>query len=239
MEMKSPPAKGHRQRLRDKFLRSGFAGFHDYEILELLLTLGTPRKDCKPMAKALLERFKTFQGVMDASPGELTRIKGIGPRNLFGLKLAKAVSERYVEERMRSGDFIKNAVDLLRFLSLTIRDKGREAFRVIYLDAKNRVLSTEVLFEGTLTASAVYPREVVRSALDHHAAAVIFAHNHPSGDPNPSPEDCTVTRDLVFACRMVGVIVHEHIVIGNNTYYSFADKGLIKTYLEEYKAIHG
>ena len=113
------------------------------------------------------------------------------------------------------------------FLYHRLRDKRRECFQVIYLDAKNRVVSTETLFEGTVTASAIYPREVVLAALNHNAAAVIFAHNHPSGDPQPSEDDVSITRQLVFACRTLGVTVHEHLVIGNNQYFSFADQGYI------------
>jgi DNA repair protein RadC len=116
-----------------------------------------------------------------------------------------------------------------------MRDKHRECFKVVYLDAKNRVLEMETLFRGTLTASSVYPREVVRAALDHHAAALIFAHNHPSGDPQPSKEDIAITRQLVFACRVMGMTVHEHVVIGQDTYFSFADQGYLKRIDQDYE----
>ncbi|MBU0995426.1 MAG: DNA repair protein RadC [Proteobacteria bacterium] len=237
MNKKTPNlSEGHRQRLRKKFLDSGLTGFHDYEIIELLLTLGTPRKDCKASAKALLDRFKTFHGVIDASPSELVEVKGVGPTNIFGLKFVKAVSEKYLENRIIGRDPIKNSKDLLNYLYLNIKDKGREAFRAIYLDAKNRVISSEILFEGTLTSSAVYPREVIKAALQHKAASMIFAHNHPSGDPAPSPEDYAITRQLVFSCHLMGVVVHEHIIIGSDSYYSFADQGLIRQYTSECKA---
>jgi DNA repair protein RadC len=116
-----------------------------------------------------------------------------------------------------------------------MRDMHRECFKVVYLDAKNRVLDTETLFRGTLTASSVYPREVVRAALDHHAAALIFAHNHPSGDPQPSQEDMAITRQLVFACRVMGITVHEHVIIGQDKYFSFADQGYLKRIDQEYE----
>ena len=175
--------EGHRQRLREKFLTSGLSGFQDYEVIELLLTLATPRKDCKDAAKEALKHFKTLQGVLEASPKALCEIHGIGPKNLLGLKLIKAVADRYLEKRLISRDPLNNSKELFDYLYHSIRDKNRECFNVVFLDAKNKVITTETLFEGTLTASSVYPREVVLSALNHNAAALIFAHNHPSGDP--------------------------------------------------------
>jgi DNA repair protein RadC len=225
---------GHRQRLKDKFLASGLKGFHDYEVIELLLTLGTPRKDCKDTAKALIKNFGSIQNVMEASAEELCQIKGIGRKNLIGLKLVKAVADRYMTRKIENKNPLNNSKDLFEFLYHSMRDKKREHFRVIYLDAKNRVLTSETLFKGTLTASSVYPREVVRAGLKHHAAALIFAHNHPSGDPQPSPDDIAITRQLVFACRVMGIIVHEHLVIGNNRYFSFADQGYITQFSGEF-----
>lgn len=218
---------GHRQRLRERFLESGLDGFHDYEVIELLLTLGMPRKDCKDAAKAALTRFKTLQGVLEAPEHELCEIDGIGPRNSLGLKLIKAISDRYLEKKLISKNPVNNSKELFDYLYHSIRDKSREYFKIIFLDSKNRVISTETHSKGTLTASSVYPREVVYSAIRHKAAALIFAHNHPSGDPKPSAEDISITRQLVFAGRVMGIIVHEHIIIGDNCYYSFADHGHI------------
>jgi DNA repair protein RadC len=226
---------GHRGRLRQKFLDAGLAGFHDYEVIELLLTLGTPRKDCKAMAKSALKRFKTLQGVLEASSRELREVKGIGEKNLFGIKLIKAAANRYLNARILHKDPINNSKELTAYLTASMRDKSRECFKAVYLDAKNKILATETLFQGTLTASSVYPREVVRSALDHHAAALIFAHNHPSGDPEPSEEDIAITRKLVFACQMMGIAVHEHVIIGHNRYFSFADQGYMKKLTREYE----
>ena len=230
--------KGHRKRLRDKFLGSGLTGFHDYEVVELLLTLATPRKDCKDAAKAAMRQFKTLQGVLEASPKALCEVPGIGPKNLFGIKLIKAVADRYLEKRLLHKDALNNSKELFEYLNHSIRDKARECFNVVFLDAKNKVIATETLFEGTLTASSVYPREVVLAALNHHAAALIFAHNHPSGDPKPSQEDVAITRQLVFACRVVGITVHEHLIIGNNRYFSFADDGDISRMNREYDMLN-
>jgi len=219
--------KGEGHRLRDKFLNSGLEGFHDYEVIELLLTLATPRKDCKDAAKAALNKFKTLQGVFEASSKSLCEVPGIGPKNLFGIRLIKAAADRYLKKRLIHKDPLNNSKELFEYLYHQLRDKPRESFIAVFLDAKNRVISTETLFEGTLTASSVYPREVVLEALNHHAAALIFAHNHPSGDPEPSQEDIAITRRLIFALRMVDITVHEHIVVGNNRYFSFADHGYI------------
>lgn len=219
--------EGHRQRLREKFLSAGLSGFNDYEVIELLLTLATPRKDCKDMAKTALQRFKSLPGVLAASDAALCEIKGLGPKNILGLKLVKAVADRYLATQVIGRDPVHNAKALFDYLYLRLRDRHRECFQVLYLDARNRVMDMEILFEGTLTASAVYPREVIQAALNQHAAALIFVHNHPSGDPAPSPEDIDLTRRLVFACKLSGIIVHEHLIVGDNTYYSFAEHGHI------------
>ncbi|MFW5931009.1 MAG: RadC family protein [Desulfosalsimonas sp.] len=227
--------EGHRRRLREKFLESGLSGFHDYEVVELLLTLATPQKDCKQAAKQALKRFETLPGVLDAPEKELCEIKGIGPKNVFGIKLVPAVAKRYFERKMVRTDPISNAEALFDYLYHSMAGKSRECFKVLFLDAKNRVLGMEILFEGTLTAGAVYPREVVKRALDYRAAAVIFAHNHPSGDPEPSPADAAITRRLIFACMSMGITVHEHLVIGDRRYYSFADTGHISRMCREYE----
>jgi len=234
-KVKEHKGAGHRERLRDKFLKSGLSGFHDYEVIELLLTLGTPRKDCKQVAKDLLKRFKTLQGVFEASSRELNEVQGIGPKNQLGLRLIKAVSDRYLSAAVLERNPINNSKDLVTYLTANMRDKHQECFKVVYLDAKNRVLNMETLFRGTLTASSVYPREVVRAALDNHAAALIFAHNHPSGDPQPSKEDMAITRQLVFACRIMGMTVHEHVIIGQDKYFSFADQGYLKRIDQDYE----
>jgi len=200
----NPPHKseGHRQRLREKFLESGLDGFHDYEVIELLLTLGTPRRDCKDAAKDALKRFKTLQGVFEASSNELCEIKGIGPANVFGIKLIPAAARRYLEKKVIRADAINNAETLFDYLYQSMAGRDRECFMVLFLDARNRVIAVDTLFEGTLTASSVYPREVVHAALDHRAAAVIFAHNHPSGDPEPSAADIDITA--------AGLRLHDH-----------------------------
>jgi DNA repair protein RadC len=229
--------EGHRKRLREKFLASGLDGFHDYEVIELLLTLATPRRDCKDQAKAALKRFKTLQGVIEAAPEELQEIEGLGPKNIFGIKFVQAVAERSLKTKLIRKDPIGSSKELFDYLYHSLRDKKREIFKVVFLDAQNRITAIDDLFEGTLTASSVYPREVVQSALRHHAAGLFLVHNHPSGEPRPSREDKHITRELIHACRVMGITVHEHLVIGDNKYFSFADHGYIAEINREYDAI--
>lgn len=224
---------GHRERLRERFRRAGLDGFHDYEVIELLLSLGTPRKDCKPAAKAALARFGSLTAVLEASPRELGEIPGIGPRNFFGLKLIPAVCERFLAARLHQKIPLNNSQALFDYLYQSLRDKPREQFKVLFLDARNRVNGIQTLFEGTLTSAAVYPREVIRAALDYQAAALILAHNHPSGDPQPSAADSALTRRLVQVCQLMDITLHEHIIIGRDAYFSFADKGLIARFRAE------
>ena len=234
----APPkhkGEGHRKRLREKFLQSGLKGFHDYEVIELLLSLNTPRKDCKQSAKLLLEQFKTLQGVFEADTNALCEIKGVGSANSFGIKLIKEVSDRYLENRIILKDVVQNPKDLQQYLNQLIGHKQKEVFAGIFLDARNRVLTSEILFTGTLTTSSVYPREVIKKALQHNAAAVIFAHNHPSGNIEPSKSDIKITKDLLFALKYVGIVLHEHMIIGNEGFYSFAAQGFISEFNKEFQ----
>lgn len=230
---------GHRERLRERFLNGGLEGFHDYEVVELLLSLNTPRKDCKQSAKALLKRFKSFQGVLEAGDKQLCEISGVGPLNSLGIRLIKAVADRYLEHKIVSKDVVSNSTDLLEYLNLTMGHKNKEVFCAVFLDAKNCVLTSKILFEGTLTTSSVYPREVIISALQHNAAAVIFAHNHPSGNAEPSQSDIDITRKLFFALKYIGILLHEHMIIGNQGNYSFAAHGLISQFNKDFQTQNG
>jgi DNA repair protein RadC len=221
---------GHRGRLREKFLQSGLAGFLDAEVIELLLTLGTPRRDCKEPARSALREFKSFHGVLEASTRDLQKIPGIGPNNAFGLRLVQEVSRRFLKERMISRPVCHSSREVFDYLYHALRELKREQFKVIFMDTKNQVIEERTLFEGTVDSSAVYPREVIRDALRYDASSLIFVHNHPSGDPEPSACDREITRDLVFAANLMQIKVLDHIIIGNNRYFSFADRGLIEDY---------
>lgn len=221
---------GHRQRLKERFLRGGLQGFLDYEIVELLLALGTPRKDCKKPAKEAMRKFKLLRRVLEASEVELQEIEGIGPRNIFGIRFVQEVSRRFLREKMMSSPVCHSSREVFDYLYHTLRDAKNEKFKAIFLDAKNKILEERTFFEGTVDTSAVYPREILKEALLHNASALIFVHNHPSGDPEPSESDREITKELVFASSMMQLKVLDHIIIGNNRYFSFADRGLIEDY---------
>jgi DNA repair protein RadC len=225
---------GHRERLRHKFLSHGLSKLTDEESIELLLTLGTPRRDCKQIAREALRRFAGLAGVLEAPIVELKQVPGIGPKNALGLKLVHDVARRFLQERLKGREFISSSQEVYEYLLHSLRDLKKEVFKVIFLNGRNEVIQVETLFEGSLTSSAVYPREVIKSALDHHAAALVFAHNHPSGDPAPSAQDFTITRDLFLAGKIMSIQVLDHLIIGRNRYYSFADHGNIKKWETEF-----
>lgn len=222
--------EGHRKRLREKFIHSGLAGFHDYEIVELLLSLGTPRKDCKKQAKEVIKRFKTLRGALSASLEELQQIEGIGPHSAFGIKLIQEVAREYLKEQIVDKPIYKSAREIFDYLYHSMRDLKKEVFKVVYLNSQNQIIDTADLFEGTVNSSSISPREVMGSAIKYNAASLIFVHNHPSGNPEPSGNDKQVTRDLVYAGSIMQVRVLDHIIIGNNRYFSFAGEGLIEEY---------
>jgi DNA repair protein RadC len=224
-------AAGHRQRLRDKFLAHGLAKFTDEELLELLLTLGTPRRDCKEIARGALKTFGSLRQVLEADLSALQAVQGIGPNNAFGLKLIHEVGRKFLEERLIERDYLTSSRQVFEYLHHSMRDLKREVFKVIFLNSRNQVLAVEDLFEGSLTSSAIYPREVIQRSLHHNASTLVFAHNHASGDILPSRQDKKATRDLVFVARVMGMRVLDHIIVGsNNDYFSFAETGLIKEY---------
>jgi DNA repair protein RadC len=228
---------GHRARLKAKFLKHGLDAFLDYEIVELLLALGTPRRDCKRQAKEALKKFKTLSNVLAAPAEDLREISGIGPHNVFGIRLVREVARRSLKERMMSRPICHSSREVFDYLYHALRDAKTERFKVLFLDAKNRIIEEQTFSEGTVDSSAVYPREIIKAALRHHASSLIFVHNHPSGDPVPSASDREITQELVFAVLTMQIKVLDHIIIGNNRYFSFADQGLIADYELEFNSI--
>lgn len=211
-------------------MKGGLRGFLDYEVVELLLTLGTPRRDCKEPAKMAMNKFKVLRRVLEASTDELQEIDGLGPKNILGIRLVQEVSRRFLREKMMSRPVCHSSREVFDYLYHSLRDASIEKFKAIFLDAKNRIIEEETFFQGTVDTSAVYPREILKEALRHKASAVIFVHNHPSGDPEPSESDREITKELVFAASLMQLKVLDHIIIGNNRYFSFADRGLIEDY---------
>ena len=220
--------------MREKFIKSGLAGFHDYEIIELLLTLGTPRRDCKQAAKEAIRRFGSLRGVLEAPPDELQEINGIGPHNYFGIRLIQETARKFLEEQIQEKPFCRSSREVFDYLYHSLRDQKKEIFKVIFLDSQNQIIGVEDLFMGSVSNTSVYPREVIERTLRHNASALIFAHNHPSGHTRPSKHDITITKDLLFAAGMVQIKVLDHVIIGNNRYFSFADAGLIEEFEDEF-----
>jgi len=216
---------------------SGLEGFHDYEIIEMLLTLSTPYKDMKDQAKEAIERFGTLRGVLEAAPEELRKIKGIGPVNSLSIKIVQEVARRFLKERILEKPVLDSAQAIFDYLYHSMRDRKNEVFRVLFLNSQNRLLASEDLFEGTVDSSVVWPREVVAGAIRNSATGLIFVHNHPSGNPDPSSSDRDVTRDLVYAGRIMQIKVLDHIIIGDNRYFSFATAGLIEQYEMDFLAL--
>lgn len=212
-------ASGHRKRLREKFLYSGLAGFHDYEIIELLLTLGTPRRDCKPMAKDVLKKIGSLNAVLDAPVEELVKIKGIGPSNIFGLKLSQAVSEVYQEGKLEDLCKLDSPESIYQYLKESIGKEEKEHFVILFFDTKNKLITDDVS-TGTLNASLVHPREVFNKAIRNSASHVVVAHNHPSGDHTPSKEDIETTKRLIDAGNILGITLMDHIIVSKNGYIS-------------------
>ncbi|MBI9075748.1 MAG: DNA repair protein RadC [Desulfatibacillum sp.] len=237
------PGEGHRGRLRDRFLQNGLEGFLDYEVVELLLTLGTPRRDCKQQAKAAIRHFGSLKAVLAASRDELGKIKGLGPANIFGILLMRAVAEKFLAPLKDTSidpginATISSTSELFRFLRFKFEYTTKEYFFIVYLDVQNRILAMETPFEGSLNASQVYTRELIDKAIQVQASAVLLAHNHPSGSTEPSANDIQLTYTIYTAFRSVDIFLLEHIIIGTDGgYFSFADKGYFERFNREYDA---
>lgn len=215
---------GHRKRLRERFLQSGLDGFADYEIIELLLTLNTPLKDCKPMAKEAINKFEGIVGVLDAPIDELMQIDGIGPSNAIGVKIFQNILEIYAKEKINLKKELNTPQMLFEFLKMKIGKEKKEHFVILFFDTRNKLIVNNVSV-GSLNASIVHPREVFNDAVLKNASYVIIAHNHPSGDPAPSKEDVATTKRLVEAGRILGITVQDHMIVTRSKYYSFAEKG--------------
>jgi DNA repair protein RadC len=226
--------QGHRQRLREKFQQQGIDAFTDSEVLELLLILGTPRKDCKEQARALLTRFGSLAQVLEAPAEELRKTKGVGPNNSFAIHFLHGVARRYLKQRLQEKHYLHSSRQVAEYLVHAMRDLQHEVFTVIFLDGAHAIIDTEVVARGTISANTIYPRELVKLALEHNAAALVVAHNHPSGKLEPSPQDRHLTRTLFLACSLMNIRLLDHLIIGQSERaYSFADHGLMTAIAEE------
>jgi DNA repair protein RadC len=216
---------GHRRRLRVRAAIS-FAALPDYELLELILARSLPRGDIKPMAKDLLARFGGLAGVLGAGAAELQGVKGVGPSVALDLKLVHEATVRMGRGEVRKRTVISSWSALLAYTRVAMAHEAREQFRVLFLDKKNQLIKDEIMNRGTVDHAPVYPREVMRLALELSASAVILVHNHPSGDPTPSAADIEMTRQVVEAGRPLKITVHDHLVVGREGVASFKALGL-------------
>jgi DNA repair protein RadC len=220
-----PHHLGHRKRLRERFLRDEGAAMPDYELLELLLCLALPRGDVKPLAKALIARFKGFAGVVSAESAELEKINGVGESVIAALKLARAAALRLTEFEAKARPAISSHQALLDHCRARLAHHATEEFRVLFLDSKNGLIADEQLGRGTVNHAPVYPREVVKRALELGAVALILVHNHPSGDPTPSADDVAMTREVRAAAEALGLTLHDHLIVGRHGHASLRALG--------------
>lgn len=220
--------EGHRGRLRDRYLERGLDGFTDAEVLELLLSFGTPRSDCKEPARELLKRFGSLAAVLETSTTTLQDVHGVGPKNSFAISFVQAVAGRYLQQRVTGKRYLHSSREVREYLEHSMRGLKREVLTVIYLDATHAIIGSEIVAEGTINVNTVYPRELVKRSISNHAAAIIIAHNHPSGAIKPSLQDINLTRSLYLICSFLQIQLLDHFIIGDGT-YSFADNGMIET----------
>ena len=231
----APPASGkqpsyiadHRQRLRARFMQGGAAAIPDYELLELVLFRTIPRRDVKPLARALMDRFGDFNRVITAPEPRLRDISGVGDAVIVELKVIEAAAHRMARSRVMRQHVLSGWDALLDYCHTTMAHRETEQFRVIYLDRKNVVIGDEEQGKGTVDHVPVYPREVAKRALELNASALILVHNHPSGDPTPSQADIDMTQQIFAACSALGLTLHDHLIIGKSRELSFRSEGYL------------
>lgn len=223
----APHYKGHRERLRSRFAETGDQGLPDYEILELLLFRSIPQRDVKPLAKELIARFGSLSGVLGARRERLTEVKGIGDSVAADLKLVEAAGRRLARQSIQDKPVLGSWKDVIDYCHAAMAHAERETFRILFLDKRNHLITDEVQGVGTVDHTPVYPREVIRRALEVSATAIILVHNHPSGDPTPSNADIRMTQDIIAIAGPMGISVHDHIIIGRNGHASLRGLKLI------------
>ena len=222
-----PHYHGHRQRLKDRFIKSGAGALADYELLELVLCLAIPRRDVKPLAKELLNRFGNFAEVINADNERLKEINGIGDNAVVALKLVRDGAVKLTQENIIDRPMLSSWSALIDYCRASMAYNKTEQFRILFLDKKNVLIADEVQQEGTVDHTPVYPREVIKRALELGASALLLVHNHPSGDPTPSRADIEMTREIAEAGKKLGVKMHDHIIMGRSGHVSFKTLNLL------------
>ncbi len=222
-----PHYHGHRDRLRARFAEAGGDGLPDYELLELVLFRSIPRRDVKPLAKELIRRFGTFAEVLAAPSHRLAEVEGVGEGVVLDLKLVEASARRIARGAVAKRPVLSSWTAVIDYCRTAMAFAEREQFRLLFLDKRNALIADEVQGSGTVDHTPVYPREVVRRALELSACALILVHNHPSGDPTPSQADVTMTREIIDVARPLGIAVHDHIIVGREGHASLKGMKLI------------
>lgn len=217
--------KGHRKRLRERFINANLEAFSKHEIIELLLTFTLPRRDTKPIAKDLIKQYGSVAGILDAPVEKLKKIDGIGEITPILIKFFKELLAYYLYEKDIKNRFLSSTEDVVSYFRTKMQGLPQEEFKAVYLSTKNKILDVETIAAGTVDHSVIYPREIIKKALNHNAKSIILVHNHPSGDPNPSEADKEITRKLKIICELMDINVYDHVIIGKNSYISFAQKG--------------
>ncbi|MDQ6977862.1 MAG: DNA repair protein RadC [Ghiorsea sp.] len=218
-------ANGHRKRLKERFAQHGLDEFHEYEVLEILLTYAIPRKDVKPIAKRLLAQFKTLAGVFDAQSQELKNIEGLGNESALFLKLIKAAQTRYLVSELAEKPKLDSPEVVKDWLRLKLQDKNIEYFGALFTDQQNQCISTEILFEGTVDRAVVYPRTLIKRALELDAKGIIIFHNHPAGTAQASEQDIALTKQLIEACNTLDIKLLDHFLLAGTQVLSFQEQG--------------
>ncbi|MEO6152730.1 MAG: DNA repair protein RadC [Croceibacterium sp.] len=218
---------GHRARLRQRLLEGGAEALADYEVLEYLLFGAHARGDTKPLAKELLKRFGTLAGVLDAEPGAILQIKGISETSIGALKIAALAARRMARSAVQDKPVLASWQALLDYLAIDMAHLTVERVRVLYLNTQNRLILDHHVCDGSIDEASIHPREVIRRGLDSGAAALILVHNHPSGNPEPSRADIQITQRIAEAGRLLGIAVHDHVIVGREGHVSLRAKGLI------------
>ena len=221
-------AEGHRARLRARLLSAGPDAVADHELLEMMLFLALPRRDTKPIARTLLHRFGSFAGAVSAPVADLRAIDGLGDAGLAALKTIQAAALRLARAELADKPILTDWSRLMDYLGAVLSRERIEQFRILFLDNRNRLLADEAQSRGTVNHTPVYPREVVKRALELHATAMILVHNHPSGDPSPSRDDIAMTEAIAQAAGVLGVVLHDHVIIGNGRWFSLRQEKLLK-----------
>lgn len=219
---------GHRKRLRERLRRGGHTALHDYELLELILFRALPRRDVKPLARDLLDRFGDLSGVLSAAEARLLEVTGIGQEVITEFRLIEAVALNFGQSRIMHKPALANWNQMISYCRTKIAEKNREEFHVLFLDKKNHIIADEMMGSGTVDHAPVYPREVIKRALELSASALILVHNHPSGDPTPSKADIDMTNKLYALAGQFNIVVHDHLIIGRVDEVSFKNLGLLE-----------